>query len=91
MTITIWDVAVARGVKQSEDGGVEAGEFARVGLPFLGGCESCQATIGPVQAAPSRSGYLRCNSDECLGGYGFESVEEFEAFEKAEASEVEGD
>jgi hypothetical protein len=76
MAITILDVAIARGVKEV-DGRISGEEFDRVGLPLLGGC-MCGTTVGCYNAFPTRTGYLGC--EDCVGGQGFETVEEFEAF-----------
>jgi|GEM_PF-3033727 len=44
------------------------------GLPMLGGCEICGATIAPYNAYPSRSGYWRCA--QCIGDTGWLTVVE---------------
>jgi hypothetical protein len=49
-------------------------DFADAGLPMLGGCELCGATIAAYNASPSRSGYLRC-AEGCIGDLGFDTVE----------------
>lgn len=76
MSITIQDLAVHRGIKPDEPGGstFNAGEYMRVGLPFMGGCEVCSANLSPYNAYPSKSGQLRCLDD--LGALGYETVEE---------------
>jgi len=74
--ITMLDVAQARGVREESDGTIIGDEFARVGVPLLGGCEGCHATLGVYNAFPDKSGYWRCA--DCLGE-GFETVEDFEA------------
>jgi hypothetical protein len=78
MSITIYEAAVARGVKSDETGAINGAEFYRVGLPFFGGCERCGASMGPGQAHPSQTGYLRCT--ECIIDLGFETPEDFEAW-----------
>lgn len=80
MAITIWDVAVARGVVIKNDGSISAGEFDRLKLPFFCGCQGCEASMGPVQAHPSQTGYTRCK--DCIGDLGFETVEEFETWDE---------
>ena len=42
--VTIYDVALARGLRENDDGGANMGQFDAVGLPMLGGCEVCGAT-----------------------------------------------
>lgn len=74
--ITIWDVAVARGVQEDEQGGVNSSEFERVKLHIIGGCAVCHATIAAHNAYPGRGGYWLCKS--CIGDNGFETVEQFE-------------
>lgn len=77
--ITILDVAKAWGVKEDEHG-IPAEEFDRLGLPMLGGCQSCGASIACYNAAPTKTGYLSCANDEgCIDEeIAFFSVEEFE-------------
>ena len=58
MSITVLDVAKARGVQEDSEGCISAAEFERVGLPFMGGCARCGATIAAYNAAPSRVGFL---------------------------------
>ena len=50
-------------------------DHKRAGLPVLGDCELCQATIASYNAHPSRSGYLRCS--DCIGDSGFPTVQAF--------------
>lgn len=73
--ITVMQLAEFRGVKPTEDGSVNMGQFDDVGLPMLGGCEVCEACIAAYNACPSKSGYLRCASG-CIGDDGYETVEE---------------
>ena len=80
MPVTALDVAKARGAREI-DGRIEAGEFERVGIPLLGGCERCHATIAAYNAYPSTTGYWRCG--DCIADLGFATVEEFESFEPA--------
>ena len=51
-------------------------DFCDAKVPMLSGCELCHATLGPYNAYPSTSGFIRC--DECIGSYGFVSVEQFD-------------
>jgi len=78
--ITIFDVALSRGVKKDADGAVNGAEFERLGLPMMGGCQSCHATIAAYNSYPSQTGYIRCK--ECLFDLGFDTVKEYEEFEK---------
>jgi len=86
MSVTIFQVAEARGVQRNDHGAVTMAEFMRVGLPIMGGCQVCGATIAAGNAAPSKSGYLRCASG-CVGDDGFETVADFEAWCKEEDGE----
>jgi hypothetical protein len=54
------------------------GDFQRAGLPIMGGCAECGATVAAYNACPSRSGYLKCASD-CIGDDGYATVEEAHA------------
>ena len=73
--ITILDLAKHRGAREGDGGGINGGEFDRVGLPIMGGCEVCGATIAAYNACPSTSGYLRCASG-CIGEDGWTDVAE---------------
>jgi hypothetical protein len=68
--------AVARGAKPDEDGNFTMGEIEAVGLPFLGGCQVCHASIACYNAFPSKTNYLRCRS--CIGDLGFATTDDFE-------------
>lgn len=83
--VSVLDVARARGVKEDERGCINAAEFDRVGMPFMGGCQGCHASIAAYNAFPSKTGFLQCR--DCIEGIGFASVEEFENAEAAEPSE----
>lgn len=74
MAISVLDLALHRGAKENEDGTISGGEIERVGLPFLGGCACCGATIAAYNAAPSKSGSLKC-LDGCIDEDGWDSVE----------------
>ena len=81
MSITILDVARARGVEEI-DGKISGGEFQRVGLSILGGCGNCHATLGAYNAYPTTTGFWGCR--ECTEGaeITFATTEEFEAWSK---------
>lgn len=55
--ITILDIAIAHGAKEI-DGGINMAEFDRLGLPFMGGCQHCGASIAAYNACPGRNGWL---------------------------------
>lgn len=76
--ITVLELAIHRGAKADAEGGMSFAEIERVGLPGIGGCEVCEATIAAYNASPCRTGYLRC-TNTCVGGQGFETVEEANA------------
>jgi hypothetical protein len=79
--ITIHDIALARLGRQPNDPTPLTGEdFARVDLAILGGCGGCQATLAAYNAYPSLGGFWQCA--DCIADDGFETVEEFEAFER---------
>ena len=81
--ITILDVAINRGIKEDERGNYPATEFDRVGLPFMGGCLYCHASIACYNSYPSKTGYILCK--HCIDEEsGFNTVEEFEEFIKDE-------
>lgn len=67
--ITILDLAVHRGAKRDENGGINGGEFDRVGLDIMGGCAGCNASLAAYNAFPSKSGYWYCRSCICDGGW----------------------
>ena len=74
--VSIWDVAVSRGVS-ADSGGASLMDFWRVGLEMIGGCETCGASISAGGAYPSKSGFWRCR--DCIGDSGFASVPDFES------------
>lgn len=76
--ITMLDVAEARGVQGNGDGTISAGALAAVGVPIMGGCATCYATVGAYNAYPSTTGYWQCADD--IGDLGFATVADFEAF-----------
>jgi hypothetical protein len=77
--LSVLDIARLRGVKEV-NGTINGGEFIRLGLPFLAGCQHCHATLGPYNAYPSKTGFIQCA--ECLDytDMGFHTLEQFEAF-----------
>jgi hypothetical protein len=77
MAITILDLAEHRGAKPEESGAFTGGEIHRVGLPMMGGCQGCGATIAAYNAYPSKTGYLRCK--DCVGELGYATCEEADA------------
>lgn len=78
MPITVLDLALHRGVKEDDNGNISMGALEDVGLPFMGGCSICGASIAAYNACPSKSGYLKCASG-CIDEDGFETVEEANA------------
>jgi hypothetical protein len=72
------DVAKFRGAKGDEDGIISMAEFDRVGLPMVGGCAGCGASVAAYNMYPSKSGYVCCK--DCIYEKGFSTVEEFEQF-----------
>jgi hypothetical protein len=84
MAITLLQLAEYRGVEHTQDGGITGGAFMRVGLPMIGGCQRCGATIAAYNASPSKTGYLMCSGGEdeggCIDDLGFDTVEEANMF-----------
>jgi hypothetical protein len=74
-TVTVLDLAkeVFRQNKwlQPEGGVWSMGDFNKAGLPMMGGCEVCEASIAAYNAYPSKGGYLRCA--DCIGEDGWHS------------------
>jgi hypothetical protein len=81
VAITVLQLALHRGAEMTEEGGITAGAIEAVGLPFMGGCASCEACIAAFNAAPTRTGYLMC-SRTCAGELGFKTIEEAEEWLK---------
>lgn len=79
MAITVLELAQFRGAKETADGGYTMGSIEDTGLPFMGGCGRCGATVAAYNAAPSKRGYLMC-AEGCVGSEGFDSVEEANRF-----------
>jgi hypothetical protein len=86
MSVSVYEVALARDV-QVVGGSVNGAEFARVGLPILGGCCVCGATIAAYNAAPSTYGYLMCLNGCVTDETGFPTVEAFEKWAATEEIE----
>jgi hypothetical protein len=63
--ITILDIARARGAKEDARGAINAEQIEALGLPFMGGCQVCGATLGCYNACPGRNGFLigKCCAD----------------------------
>tara|TARA_Y100000034_G_scaffold83726_1_gene100247 strand:- start:190 stop:477 length:288 start_codon:yes stop_codon:yes gene_type:complete len=74
--ITIMDIAKAEGAQEDERGGISGGEFERLGLPILAGCQGCGATLGAYNAYPTRSGYVGC-ADCTPEEYGYQTVADY--------------
>lgn len=72
--ITILDLAIFRGAKENEDGSMSLGEIERVGLPGMGGCGNCGATVAAYNSCPSTRGIILCAGD-CISDLGYETVE----------------
>lgn len=79
--LTALDIAVAllsekRGVDLSEQTSFSGDDLAEVGIPILGGCSVCGATLGAYNATPQRSGYWACHS--CARS-GYETIAQWKA------------
>lgn len=82
-SITILDLAIARGAEKLPDGSYSAASLAAVGFETIGGCAACGATIAAYNAHPSRTGFWRCG--DCIDGrLGFSSPAEYETWIKRE-------
>lgn len=77
MPVTILEIAEELGV-ESKDGQVNGGEIMKYGLPLMGGCEICHASIACYNAYPTQSGYLRCG--DCVHDTGWDDMDEAIAF-----------
>lgn len=81
--VTALQVAESRGLEPLPDGsGYSAGAFAAVGIPFMGGCYGCHAMLAAYNAYPSKTGFWL--DRECIEGtdLGFDTVEDYEKWEK---------
>ena len=76
--ITVLELAKHRNPELANKDEVSMGDIEDTGLPFMGGCEICYATIACYNAYPTKTGYLRCKDD--VEGYAFETVEEANKF-----------
>lgn len=77
--ITILDLAKFRGVKEDSSGSINGNAFQAVGLPIMGGCQNCAATLVAYNMCPTKTG--NCSCLECVhAGIGFETVEEANRF-----------
>lgn len=71
-------------------------DFAEAGLPMLGGCAVCGASVAAYNACPSRSGYLKCAAG-CIDGDGYDTEAEADAAlfgadqDEADTEATEGD
>jgi hypothetical protein len=73
--ITILDVVISR-LGQRDEYSKE--DVERCGVPFFSGCQSCGSSLGPAQAYPSKTGFIRCT--DCIDDLGFGSVGEFNRY-----------
>ncbi len=58
-----------------EGDGVGGEVFDRLGLPIIGGCQACGATVAAYNACPSTTGYLRCR-EGCISDLGWVNYQE---------------
>jgi hypothetical protein len=72
MPITVSDLCIHRLGLPDDVESINGAQFEQAGLPILGGCEVCEATIAAYNACPSRTGYLRCL--DCIGDLGWDDV-----------------
>ncbi len=86
MPMNVLALAIAKGMKQNEDGYYTLDAVVQTGFPFFSGCQCCGASLGPAQAYPSTSGYIRCK--DCIDDSGFDTLADFEAFDKAKGGET---
>lgn len=75
--LSILEIAIAKGAKRDEDGAINGGEFERLGLAMISGCQSCHASLGPWNAYPTTTGYIGCG-DCTPQEMGFDTVEAFD-------------
>jgi len=75
MAVTSLAIAIHLGAKPTPEGHYTMGSIESVGIPFMGGCVNCEASIACYNAYPSKCGYLMCK--DCIGDTnGFDTVEE---------------
>lgn len=53
------------------------GDHIDNGVPMLGGCYGCAASLATYNMYPGRNGYIHCA--DCIGENGYATVEEFSA------------
>src|SRR5438309_8802724 len=71
MPITLLQLAEYRLGRKARTGQ----DFEDAGLPMVGGCEICHATVSAYNACPSKSGNIRCLNG-CIGEMGWDTVEQ---------------
>jgi hypothetical protein len=74
MTVTVHDLMVHRIGADPNQTSFSGADYERAGLPMLGGCAGCEATIAGYNSYPSADGYLRCA--DCIGDTGWDTVED---------------
>ena len=72
MPVTIMELASHRLGRRAENGA----DYEEAGLPIIGGCVGCGATVAAYNAYPSKSGFLACA--DCIGEGGWDDVESAE-------------
>jgi len=80
MPVSICDVLYARKPELKDSEYITATEFDKEGLPFFSGCQGCGESLGPHNAYPSNTGFIRCEA--CVEGRGFDTVEAFRKYEE---------
>ncbi len=80
MPLNVMQLAIELGAKPQEDGSYSMGSIESTDLPFFSGCQCCEASLGPMQAYPSKNGFICCK--DCIDDHGFDNVEAFKAFEQ---------
>lgn len=78
--ITIQELAAHRLGRDAHTGA----DFAEAGLPIMGGCQVCGASIAAYNACPSKTGYWRC-LNLCIADQGFDTVEDAQEWISREA------
>jgi len=53
-------------------------QYMHAGFPVLSGCQDCEATLGPWNAYPSRTGQIKCKN--CIRESGFTSAAEAKSY-----------
>jgi len=75
--ITIMQLAQHRLGPEYDGHALTGAEFQKVGLPIVGGCEVCHATVAAFNSCPSKTGYIRCR--DCIEDLGYPTAEEADA------------